>query len=47
MILRYFLNKYEDLAKELIRCNCCTNILLHSGEKYEVVKIGLNEEGVL
>jgi hypothetical protein len=47
MTLKSFLNKYEDLTKELIRCNGCTIILLHSGEKYEIVKIGLNEEGIL
>ena len=47
MTLKYFLNKYEDLAKELVRCGSCTNILLHSGTKYEIVKIGDNEEGIL
>src|SRR5687767_7934129 len=47
MGLRKFLTKYEDLAKELIRCGSCTNILLHCGTKYEIVKIGKNEESVL
>jgi hypothetical protein len=42
MTLKKFLSKYEDLAKELIRCGSCTNILLHCGgeEKYQIVKIG-------
>ena len=45
MGLKKFLAKYEDLAKELIRCGSCTNILLHSGGKYEIVKIGKEQEG--
>jgi hypothetical protein len=47
MGLKKFLDKYKDLAKELIRCGSCSNILLHCGTKYEIVKIGKNEEGVL
>jgi hypothetical protein len=50
MTLKTFLDKYEDLAKELVRCGSCQNILLHSGEKYEIVKIGGQdgqEEGIL
>jgi hypothetical protein len=45
MTLRYFLSKYNDLAHEL-RCNSCSNSLVHCGE-YEIVKVGLNEEGIL
>ena len=48
MSIRKFLNKYEDLAKELLRCGSCQNILLHSGNKYKIVKIGkTNEEGII
>ena len=55
MGLKKFLAKYEDLAKELIRCGSCTNLLLHSGGKYEIIKIGKGkgqgqeeeEEGIL
>ena len=48
MTLKKFLSKYEDLANELIRCGSWTNILLHCGEKYTIVKTGdNNEEGIL
>jgi hypothetical protein len=47
MTIKKFLSKYEDLAKELVRCGGCSNILLHCDEKYTIVKIGDNEEGVL
>ena len=52
MGLKKLLAKYEDLAKELIRCSSCNNILAHSGE-YQIVKIGKEqgqeeeEEGIL
>jgi hypothetical protein len=52
MSLKKFLSKYEVLAKELVRCGSCSNILLHCGDKYEIVKIGIvgtkkDEEGLL
>jgi hypothetical protein len=47
MTIKKLISKYEDLAKELIRCGSCSNILLHCSEKYTIVKIGDNEESVL
>jgi hypothetical protein len=44
MTLKTFLDKYPEFAKELIRCRSCLNILLHSGRKYEIVKIGSAKE---
>jgi hypothetical protein len=45
--LKEFCSKYKELANELVRCGSCTNILLHSGDKYEIVTIGQEEESVL
>jgi hypothetical protein len=48
MSLKKFLAKYEVLAKELVRCGSCSNILLHSGNKYEIVSLlDGKEEGLL
>ena len=38
MTLKKFLSKYEDLAKELVRCGSCGNSLIHCG-KYEIVSL--------
>ncbi len=38
-VLKEFCSKYEELAKELVRCGSCTNILLHSGGEYEIVQV--------
>lgn len=46
MSIKKFLSKYENLAKELVRCGSCTNIILHSGGKYEIVQVE-KEESVI
>ena len=48
MSLKKFLEKYKDLAQELVKCGSCANILLHCGDKYEIVKItDTDYEGLL
>ena len=44
--IKHFLNKHEDLAKELVRCGSCSNSLVHCG-KYEIVKVNNYNEGIL
>lgn len=48
MSLKKFLEKYKDLAQELVKCGSCANSLVHCGDKYEIVKItDTDYEGLL